>query len=321
MDNANNVVTIFGGSGFLGTQVVQVLARKGYRIRVAVRRPDLAGHVRPLGGVGQIMPIQANIRSPESVARAVHGAGIVVNLVGLRYERGPQRFRAVHVAGARNVAEAARAAGVEALVHVSALGAEADSPSAYARTKHVGEAAVLEAFPEAVIIRPSILFGPGDSFFNLLGSLARWFPVLPLIGARTRFQPVYVGDVADAVGAAAENFVRTGRVYELGGPEVLTYRELVQRVLRETMRHNLLVPVPPGVGKLLAFPFALLPFPPLLTGDQVDLLQIDNVVSEAATEEKRTLSAFAIEPTPMDAVLSTYLWRFRKHGQFDRQAA
>ena len=321
MDNANKVVTIFGGSGFLGTQIVQVLARKGYRIRVAVRRPDLAGHVKPLGGVGQVVPIQANIRSPDSVARAVNGAEIVINLVGIRYERGPQRFRAVHVTGARNVAEAARTAGVGALVHMSALGADAQSPSAYARTKHLGETAVLEAFPEAVIVRPSIMFGPGDSFFNLLGSLARWFPVMPMIGANTRFQPVYVGDVADAFGAAAETSVRTGRIYELGGPEVLTYRQLMQRVLHETMRHNLLVPVPAGIGKLLAFPFALLPFPPLLTGDQVDLLQIDNVVSDAAIEEKRTLAAFGIEPTPMDAVLSTYLWRFRKHGQFDRQAA
>jgi uncharacterized protein YbjT (DUF2867 family) len=321
MDNANKVVTIFGGSGFVGTQIVQVLARKGYRIRVAVRRPDLAGHVKPLGGVGQVVPIQANIRSPDSVARAVQGAAIVINLVGIRYERGPQRFRAVHVTGARNVAEAAKAAGAEALVHMSALGADAQSPSAYARTKQLGEGAVLEVFPEAVIIQPSIMFGPGDSFFNLMGGLARWFPVMPLIGANTRFQPVYVGDVADAFGAAAEKSVPTGRIYELGGPEVLTYREIVQRVLRVTMRHNLLVPVPAGIGKLLAFPFALLPFPPLLTGDQVDLLQIDNVVSDAAVEEKRTLAAFAIEPTPMDAILSTYLWRFRKHGQFDRQAA
>src|SRR5688572_9253786 len=321
MDNANKVVTIFGGSGFVGTQIVQVLARKGYRIRVAVRRPDLAGHVRPLGGVGQVMPIQANVRNAASVARAVAGADIVINLVGIGYERGPQRFRAVHVMGAKHVAETARAAGVKALVHMSALGADEQSPSGYARSKHMGEAAVLAAFPEAVIIRPSIMFGPGDGFFNLMGSLSRYFPVLPLIGGKTRFQPIYVGDTADAVAAAAEGAVKTGRVYELGGPEVVTYRELMQRVLRETWRHNPLIPVPPSVGKLLAFPFALLPFPPLLTGDQVDLLQADNVVSEAAIKEKRTLSAFGIEPTPMDAILPTYLWRFRKHGQFDREAA
>ncbi len=321
MDNADKLVTIFGGSGFVGTQIVQVLARKGYRIRVAVRRPDLAGHVKPLGGVGQVVPIQANVRNPQSVQRAVAGADIVINLVGVRFERGPQRFRAVHVMGARNIAEAASAAGAKALVHMSALGADEQSPSAYARSKHLGEAAVLEAFPEAVIIRPSIMFGPGDGFFNLMGSLARAFPVLPLIGEKTRFQPIYVGDTADAFGGAAEGMVKTGRVYELGGPEVITYREIMQRVLRETGRHNPLVPVPAAVGKLLAAPFALLPFPPLLTGDQVELLQADNVVSAAATKEKRTLSAFGIEPTPMDAILPTYLWRFRKHGQFDRQAA
>jgi uncharacterized protein YbjT (DUF2867 family) len=321
MDNADKLVTIFGGSGFVGTQIVQVLARKGYRIRVAVRRPDLAGHVKPLGGVGQVVPIQANVRNAESVQRAAAGADIVINLVGIGFERGPQRFRAVHVMGAKNVAEAAAAAGAKVMVHMSALGADEESHSAYARTKHLGEAAVLAAYPEAVIIRPSIMFGPGDGFFNLMGALTRWFPVLPLIGEKTRFQPIYVGDTADAFGVAAEGGVKTGRVYELGGPETLTYRELMQRVLRETGRHNPLVPVPATVGKLLAAPFALLPFPPLLTGDQVDLLQADNVVSEEASKEKRTLSAFGIEPTPMEAILPTYLWRFRKHGQFDRQAA
>lgn len=321
MDNVNTLVTIFGGSGFVGTQLVQVLARKGYRIRVAVRRPDLAGHVKPLGGVGQVVPVQANVRNADSVARAVHGAQIVINLVGIGYERGPQRFRAVHVMGAQNIAQAAKAAGARVLIHGSALGADEQSPSAYARSKALGEAAVLAAFPEAVLFRPSIMFGPGDGFFNLMGSLSRWFPVLPLIGEKTRFQPVYVGDVADAMAVAAAGGVKTGRVYELGGPETLTYRELMARVLHETGRRNPLLPVPAGVGKLLALPFALLPFPPLLTGDQVELLQIDNVVSEAAIKEKRTLAAFGIEPTPMGAILPTYLWRFRKHGQFDRQVA
>lgn len=321
MDNSNILVTIFGGAGFVGTQIVQVLARKGYRIRVAVRRPDLAGHVRTLGQVGQVMPVQANIRNADSVARAVKGASIVINLVGIGYERGAQRFRAVHTMGARNVAEAAKAAGARALVHMSALGADAQSPSGYARTKALGEAAVLEAFPQAVIMRPSIMFGPGDGFFNLMGKLARAFPVLPLIGGDTRFQPIYVGDVADAFAAAAEGAVKTGRIYELGGPEVATYRELTERVLRETGRRNPLLPIPPGLAKLMALPFAILPFPPLLTADQVELLQVDNVVSEAAIKEKRTLAAFGIEPTPMGAILSSYLWRFRKHGQFDRQPA
>lgn len=321
MDRANTLVTIFGGSGFVGTQIVQLLARKGYRIRVAVRRPDLAGHVKPLGAVGQVMPIQANIRNAESVQRAVKGAQIVINLVGVGFERGRQRFRAVHALGARNVAEAARAAGARQLVHMSALGADPQSPSGYARTKALGEAEVLGAFPEAVIIRPSIMFGPGDGFFNLMGSLARFFPVLPLIGGKTRFQPVYVGDVADAFTVAAEGGVKTGRIYELGGPEVLSHRELMQRILHVTMRHNPLVPVPAAIGKLLAAPLALLPFPPLLTADRVELLQIDNVVSPEAIAEKRTLTAFGVEPTPMDTILPSYLWRFRKHGQFDQQTA
>jgi len=321
MDRANTLVTIFGGAGFVGTQIVQLLARKGYRIRVAMRRPDLAGHVNPLGAVGQIVPVQANIRNAESVQRAVKGAQIVINLVGIGYESGRQRFRAVHTLGARNVAEAAKAAGAQQLVHMSALGADPQSPSAYARSKALGEAEVLEVFPEAVIIRPSIMFGQGDGFFNLMGSLARLFPVLPLIGGKTRFQPIYVGDVADAFAMAAEGGVKTGRIYELGGPEVLTHKALLERILHETMRHNPLLPLPAAIGKLLAFPFALLPFPPLLTADQVDLLQIDNVVSPEAIKDKRTLAAFGVEPTPMEAILPSYLWRFRKHGQFDRQTA
>ncbi|MHB1110942.1 MAG: complex I NDUFA9 subunit family protein [Devosia sp.] len=321
MDRTNTLVTIFGGAGFVGTQIVQLLARKGYRIRVAMRRPDLAQHVKPLGAVGQIVPIQANIRNAESVQRAVKGAQIVINLVGVGFERGRQRFRAVHTLGARNVAEAAKAAGAQQLVHMSALGADPQSRSAYARSKALGETEVLAAFPEAVIIRPSIIFGQGDGFFNFMGSLARFFPVLPLIGGKTKFQPVYVGDVAHAFAVAAEGGVKTGRIYELGGPEVLTHRTLLQRILHETMRHNPLLPLPAAIGKLLAAPFALLPFPPLLTADQVDLLQADNVVSPEAIEEKRTLAAFGVEPTPMDAILPSYLWRFRKHGQFDRQTA
>ena len=321
MDRANTLVTLIGGSGFLGTQVVQLLARKGYRIRVAVRRPDLAGHLKPLGAVGQIQPIQANIRNADSVMRAVHGAQIVINLVGIRFERGRQMFRAVHTMGARTVAEAARRAGVETLVHLSALGADAQSASSYARSKALGEAEVMGAFPQAIILRPSILFGPGDDFFNLHGTLARYLPVLPVIGAKSKFQPLYVGDAADAVVAAIEGAVKPGRIYELGGPEVLTHREIVERVLRESMRNNPLIPVPRGIGKLLAAPFALLPFAPLLTGDQVEMLQSDNVVSAEASKDKRTLAAFGVAPTPMDAILPSYLWRFRKNGQFDRQPA
>lgn len=320
MDRANALVTIFGGAGFVGTQIAQVLARKGYRIRVAVRRPDLAGHVKTLGAVGQVVPVQANVRNPESVARAVQGAQMVINLVGIGHERGRQRFRAVHAVGARNVAEAAKAAGAGRLVHMSLLGADTQSPSALVRSRALGEAEVLKAFPEAVIIRPSIIFGPGDGFFNLMGTLARLFPVLPLIGGNTRFQPVYVGDVAEAFAAAAEGKVKGGRVYELGGPEVLTHRELMQRILGETMRHNPLLPVSAGVAKLMALPLSILPRP-LITADQVDQLQADNIVSAEAIREKRTFAAFGIEPVPMDAILPSYMWRFRKHGQFDRQVA
>jgi len=317
----NSVVTVFGGSGFIGTQIVQVLARRGYRVRVAVRRPDLAGHVRMLGGVGQVMPIQANIRDLESVRRATTGATAVINLVGIGHEAGKQRFRAVHTMGARNVAQAAKEAGVTALAHMSALGADAQSAANYAKTKALGEAEVLGQFPHAVIFRPSIVFGPGDGFFNLMGTLARLMPVLPVIGAKSRFEPIYVGDVAEAFVLAIEGKVKGGRAYELGGPDIETYYQLMQRVLRETQRTNLLLPIPAGIGKLMALPFAILPFKPLVTADQIEMLQTDNVVSDAARRDGRTLAAFDIVPTAMDAMLPSYMWRFRKHGQFDRQTA
>lgn len=320
MDLNPKIATVFGGSGFVGTQIVQLLARRGYRVRVAVRRPDLAQHVRPLGSVGQVMPIQANVRNMASIERAVAGADMVINLVGVRYERGKQAFQAVHVEGAANVARAAAAAGAESFVHMSALGIEGAETSRYAQTKLAGEAEVFKAFPSAIVIRPSLIFGPGDSFFNLMGTLARYFPVMPLIGADTRFQPAYVGDVAEAFVMAAEGEVRTGRVYEIGGPEVLTHRALLGRILEESGRSGKpLVALSPGIAKAMALPFAILPFPPLLTADQVETLGYDNVVAEQAAKEKRTLAAFGITPTSMDAVLPSYMWRFRKHGQFDRQ--
>lgn len=320
METNPNLVTIFGGAGFIGTQVVQLLAKKGYRVRVAVRRPDLAGHVKPLGAVGQVMPIQANIRNADSVARAISGAGLVINLVGIGFERGRQRFRAVHTLGAKNIADAAKVLQVERLVHVSALGADPQSASGYARSKALGETEVLTAFPSAVVLRPSIVFGPGDGFFNRYGMLARMLPVLPVIGARSRFQPIYVGDLAQAIVAAAEGAVKGGKIYELGGPDVMTHRELIERVLADTGRRNMLLPLPAGLARLAAIPFALLPSP-LLTADQVDLLQADNVVSAAANRDKRTLAAFGITPTGMEAILPSYLWRFMRHGQFDRQTA
>lgn len=316
----SKVVTIFGGSGFVGTQIVQELARKGYRIRVAVRRPDLAGDVMPLGMVGQIHAIQANVRNMASVERAVAGADIVINLVGILFEGGRQRYEAVHAMGAKNVAEAAKAAGAEALVHMSALGANIESASASARSKALGEEEVLKAFPEAVIMRPSIIFGQGDGFFNLFASLARLFPVLPLIGGKTRFQPIYVGDVAEAFAMAAEGKVKTGRIYELGGAEIETMRELMQRVLQESQRSNPLIPLPMGIAKLQAAILQLLPSP-LLTVDQVIQLGTDNAVSDVAVKQKRTLNAFGITPTTMDAILPTYMWRFRRQGQFDKAEA
>ncbi|WP_417307951.1 complex I NDUFA9 subunit family protein [Devosia sp.] len=319
MQPSDTVVTVFGGSGFIGTQMIQLLARKGWRVRVAVRRPDLAGHVRPLGTVGQVMPIQANIRNLESVQRAVHGADIVINLVGVGHESGKQRFRAVHTMGARNIAQAATAAGVKSLVQVSAIGADTQSVSAYARSKALGEEEILAGFPNAIILRPSIVFGSGDGFFNLYGALSRLSPVLPLIGGKTRFQPVYVGDLAEVIVRAAEGAVPGGRIYEIGGPEVVTHREVLETVVAETQRGNLILPIPAGLGKLMAVPFAILPFPPLITSDQVDLLQVDNVVSDEAIAENRDISAFGIVPTAIEAIVPSYLWRFRKNGQFDRQ--
>ncbi len=312
------LVTIFGGAGFVGTQLVQAFARKNYRVRVAVRRPDLAGHTKIHGAVGQVMPVQANLRNAASVARAVQGADIVVNLVGIGDPSGKQTFDAVHVEGARTVARAAREAGASALVHMSALGIDKVPASAYARSKLAGEQAVLETFPGAVVLRPSIIFGPGDGFFNLMGSLAQISPVLPLIGGDSRVQPVWVGDVADAFVLAAEGVVKAGRVYELGGPDVVTYKELLTRILAETGRKRLLLPLPAPIANLLALPLGLIPGPKLLTADKVALLGADNVVSPEAIREKRTLAAFGITPTSMATIVPTYLWRFRKNGQFDR---
>ena len=313
------LVTVFGGSGFVGTSVVQLLAARGYRIRVAVRRPDLAGPATMLGTVGQIVPIQANLRNAASVERAVAGADMVVNLVGLGIESGKQKFAAVNTEGAATVARAARAAGVKSLVHMSALGVDtAAKVSAYARTKLEGENAVLAAFPEAIILRPSLIFGQGDGFFNLMGTLARMFPIMPLISGTSRFQPVYVGDVAEAIVKALDGTVQTGRVYELGGPEVETHQQLLERILREAGRKRPLLPLSSGIAGMFASILSFLPFKPLITSDQVALLGKDNVVSEAAISENRTLAAFGITPTSMDTILPSYMWRFRKHGQFDR---
>jgi NADH dehydrogenase len=313
--NFDTLVTVFGGSGFVGRHVVRALAKHHYRIRVAVRRPELAGHLQPLGRVGQIHPVQANLRHPASVATAVRDADVVINLVGILFERGRQRFEAVHHEGAATVAKAAALHGAR-LVHMSSLGAAADSPSAYARSKAAGEAAVLAAVPGATIIRPSVIFGPEDDLFNKFAGFARMFPVLPLIGGgRTRFQPVFAGDVAAAVAAAAAGETRPGATYELGGNEVLTLREIFDYVLATIGRRRLLVPIPFGLAKLQATFMQLMPTPPL-TRDQVDLLRRDSVVSQAAVDDKRTLAGLGIVPTSVQAIVPSYLWRFRRTGQF-----
>lgn len=320
MSETGKLVTVFGGSGFVGTQLVQELARRGYSVRVAVRRPDLAGHVRMYGFPGQIQPVQANLRYPQSVLAAARGSSVVINLVGILFEKGRQKFRAVQAMGAKNVAEAAKAAGAERLIHMSAIGADAGSPSAYARSKAAGEAEALKAFPGAIIVRPSLIFGQDDNFFNLFGMLARMSPVLPVIHGETKFQPVHVGNVAEAIANLVQGAGKPGAVYEFGGPEVVTMREILERVNAETLRNRPLVALPAGMAKLMASLAAILPRP-LLTSDQVVQLGIDNVVSQDAARAKRTLLALGVTPTTIDTVIPTYLWRFRKHGEFDRRIA
>jgi NADH dehydrogenase len=315
LDN-KTLVTLYGGSGFIGRHVVGAIAKTGARMRVAVRRPELAGHLQPLGGVGQINPVQANVRYPDSLLAAAQGADAVVNLVGILFPSGKQTFKAVQDEGARHVAEAARAAGARALVHVSAIGANSNSPSIYARSKAQGEAAVREVFPGAVILRPSVVFGPEDDFFNLFANLARIAPALPLIGGgNTRLEPVFVGDVAKAVLAGLTGKAEPGAPYELGGPEVLTLKQVMQRVLTYTMRKRWLVPLPFPLAKLQAAVMQLLPNP-LLTVDQVRLLQTDNVVSEDAKRSGRTLEGLGIEPVAIAAVVPRYLEQYRPRGQF-----
>jgi uncharacterized protein YbjT (DUF2867 family) len=312
---SETLVTVYGGSGFLGRHVVRALARAGYRIRVAVRRPELAGFLRPFGQVGQIHAVQANLRYPASVAAAMRDADAAVNLVGILFERGAQRFDAVQTAGAEAVARAAAALGAK-LVHVSAIGANATSPSHYARSKAAGERQVLATVPQAVILRPSVLFGPEDDFFNRFAAIARLAPALPLVGGgHTRFQPVFAGDVAQAVTAALDGRVGGGQIYELGGPQVQTFKELMEFLLATIERRRLLVPLPFWAAKTAASFLQLAP-KPLLTPDQVELLRSDNVVSDAARAEGRTLEALGIDPVTMGTVAPSYLWRFRAAGQF-----
>jgi uncharacterized protein YbjT (DUF2867 family) len=316
----DTLVTVIGGSGFLGRNVVRALAQRGYRIRVAVRRPDLTGHLQPLGRVGQIHAVQANLRFPDSVMAATRDSAVVINLVGILFERGRQRFSTVQAAGAEAVAQSA-AAHKARLIHVSAIGAAEDSTSAYARTKADGEKRVFAATPGATIFRPSILFGPDDDFFNRFAAMARLSPVLPLVGGgHTRFQPVFAGDVAEAIARAVDGQTKPGTIYELGGPEILTFKELMQFVLDTTGRRRLLAPLPFWAARMQAAFLQYLPTP-LLTPDQVELLRSDNVVSEAALREGRTFEGLGIVPQAISAIVPSYLWRFRKTGQFQGHAA
>lgn len=320
---SRRIITVFGGSGFIGRHLVQRLAHEGWTVRVAVRDPEDAMFLMPLGKMAQIVPVAADVRRPEMVRAAVHGAQAVVNLVGILYERGKRSFQAVHVDGARIVAEAAAAEGAERLVHISALGADKDSGSAYARTKALGEEAVRAAFPQATILRPSVVFGPEDGFFNRFAQIARLSPVVPVVTAKAfvpakgakgwtvdpfggggpRFQPVYVGDVAQAIVAALHSDAHAGRTYELGGPCVYTMKQVMDLVMTYTDRKRLLVPLPLWAAAIEAAFLQFLPTPPL-TPDQVKLLRRDNVLTGASGLEQ-----FGITPTAAETILPSYLGR------------
>ncbi len=319
LSSSPKLVTVFGGSGFVGRHVVRALANRGYRVRVAVRRPDLAFHLKPLGNVGQIHAVQANVRYRQSIEAAVTGSDVVINLVAILQESGRQKFDAVQVFGARAIAEAARKAGAR-LVHVSAIGADPGSASNYGRTKGEGEAAIQSVIRDAIIIRPSIIFGPEDDFFNRFAAMARLSPFLPLIGGgTTRFQPVYVGDVAEMIALATDGGLTAGGTYELGGPEVLSFRECLELMLKETGRNRILLHLPWFAARIVATMVGWLPGAPI-TNDQLEMLKTDNVVSKAATDKKHTLEGVGINPTALSAVLPSYLVQYRPQGQFTKVA-
>jgi uncharacterized protein YbjT (DUF2867 family) len=314
--NTDKLVTVVGGSGFVGRHVVRELAKRGYRVRVACRRPDLAGHVVPLGASGQIVPVQANIRYPASLAAVCDGAFAVINLTGVLFNSGAQSFDAVHVFGAEAVAKAAKVAKAQILVQLSAIGADVDGKSAYARSKAQGEAKAAAAFHGAIIVRPSIVFGPEDNFFNQFANMARFVPALPLIGGgKTLFQPVFVGDVALAIATLIDRGVADGKAYELGGPEQMSFKQVLQFILKTIQRKRLLLPLPFNIASLFGAVAGLLP-KPFLTIDQVESLKTDNVVSDLATKQGRTLQGLGIVARSVEAIVPAYLYRFRKAGQF-----
>lgn len=317
----SGLVTVFGGSGFIGAQAVRALAKQGWRVRVAVRNPTTANELQPLGDVGQIQLVRCDVTRAEDVARALKGADASVNLVGALYETPGRKFHTVHVEAAETIANAARAAKVGRLVQISAIGADVNSAAVYARTKGQAEAATRRIRPDAVILRPSIVFGMGDGFLNRFGSMATMAPALPLIGGgATKFQPVYVGDVAEAIAQAVTRPDAAGRTFELGGPAVYSFRDILQLILRETGRQRFLVPLPFFAAKMigsLAQLTAFVGIPPVLTRDQVLLLETDNVVAPGA----EGLAELGVQPTGLEAIAPSYLWRYRVGGQFAERPA
>ncbi len=314
----SKIVTIYGGSGFVGRYISRRLAKAGWRIRVAVRHPNEAMHVKSYGAVGQIEPVLCNIRDDASVAQVMHGAEAVVNCVGTFDRGGKNNFDAVQHEGAARIARLAAAEGVERLVHISAIGADEEADTLYAQSKGKGEAAIREHFPTAVILRPSVVFGAEDQFFNRFAGMSRLGPVLPLVGADTRFQPVYVDDVAAAAVEGVEGRAEPG-VYELGGPETRSFRDLIREMLHVIRRRRLIVNIPFFAARPMAFMSEIMSLltggliPAQITRDQVQGLRHDNVVSEGA----RTLADLGIEATSMETVLPDYLWRFRPSGQYE----
>ena len=330
LEPTDRIITVFGGSGFIGRHLVRALARDGWRVRVATRRPDLAFYLQPLGEVGQVHAVQANLRYPDSLAQALRGAVAAVNLVGILAPSGAQTFDAVPAEGAGAVAQAAQAAGIPNFIHFSAIGADANSASAYARSKAAGEAAVLAAVPSAKILRPSVVFGPEDQFFNRFAAMAQKMPALPLIGGgATRLQPVYVGDVAETAARLLNGAGAAGAVYELGGPSIKTLREIFEFVLATTHRARPLVALPFGVAGAIGavsetlnkWLLGLIPAEFSVTRDQVELLRHDNIVSEKAIAEGRTLAGLGLTPESVEAIVPAYLYRYRKSGQFADERA
>lgn len=318
-----DLIVVFGGSGFIGRYVVKTLCKRGKRVRVPMRRPHVGQELRLMGDVGQVELVQANVRYPDSVARALEGADGVVNLIGLLSEKGSQTFSDVQARGAETIAEAAKAAGVTRFVQVSAIGADASSKAVYARTKAQAEAAVRAAVPSAAILRPSIVFGAEDGFFNRFADMAKFAPALPLIGGgKTKFQPIHVQDVAEAIANALDQPSARGRTFELGGPKAYSFKELLEFILTTIDRKRGLAPLPffiaQPMGAVMDAVFRINPFADApLTGDQVEMLKSDNVVGRSGEKNIGTIADLGVtELETVEAIVPSYLWRFRPYGQF-----